>query len=97
MFVPCECLVEARQSVTLLRVIGRCRSLRGAVWTQLQDIHEALGLRYQWGGSHCNKALLCCLGIDTRNIVSVRGGDVESRQGHEDNLLIVTGVFLEVI
>ncbi|KAM8772859.1 aftiphilin a isoform 1-T2 [Acanthopagrus schlegelii] len=45
------------------------RSVRGAVWTQLQDIHEALGLRYQWGGSHCNKALLCCLGIDTRNIL----------------------------
>ncbi|XP_026179767.1 aftiphilin a isoform X2 [Mastacembelus armatus] len=45
------------------------RSVRGGVWTQLQDIHEALGLRYQWGGSHCNKALLCCLGIDTRNIL----------------------------
>ncbi|XP_076585354.1 aftiphilin a isoform X2 [Chaetodon auriga] len=43
-------------------------ALRG-VWTQLQDIHEAFGLRYQWGGSHCNKALLCCLGIDTRNIL----------------------------
>ncbi|XP_047434343.1 aftiphilin a isoform X2 [Mugil cephalus] len=42
---------------------------RGGVWTQLQDIHEAFGLRYQWGGSHCNKALLCCLGIDTRNIL----------------------------
>uniref|UniRef100_A0A3Q1FH94 Aftiphilin a n=1 Tax=Acanthochromis polyacanthus TaxID=80966 RepID=A0A3Q1FH94_9TELE len=42
---------------------------RGSVWMQLQDIHEALGLRYQWGGSHCNKALLCCLGIDTRNIL----------------------------
>ncbi|XP_075947837.1 aftiphilin a isoform X2 [Anarhichas minor] len=45
------------------------RSVRGCVWTQLQDIHEALGLRYQWGGSYCNKALLCCLGIDTRNIL----------------------------
>ncbi|XP_026215120.1 aftiphilin a isoform X2 [Anabas testudineus] len=45
------------------------RSLHGGVWTQLQDIHEALGLRYQWGGSYCNKALLCCLGIDTRNIL----------------------------
>ncbi|XP_044045398.1 aftiphilin a isoform X2 [Siniperca chuatsi] len=44
-------------------------SVRGGVWTQLQDIHEALGLRYQWGGSYCNKALLCCLGIDTRNIL----------------------------
>ncbi|XP_072240110.1 aftiphilin a isoform X2 [Leuresthes tenuis] len=45
------------------------RSGRGGVWMQLQDIHEALGLRYQWGGSYCNKALLCCLGIDTRNIL----------------------------
>ncbi|KAM4583620.1 aftiphilin a isoform 2-T2 [Odontesthes bonariensis] len=45
------------------------RSVRGGVWMQLQDIHEALGLRYQWGGSYCNKALLCCLGIDTRNIL----------------------------
>ncbi|CAJ1052872.1 aftiphilin a isoform X4 [Xyrichtys novacula] len=40
-----------------------------SVWLQLQDIHEAIGLRYQWGGSHCNKVLLCCLGIDTRNIL----------------------------
>lgn len=46
-----------------------CRST-SSVWLQLQDIHEALGLRYQWGGSHCNKVLLCSLGIDTRNIVS---------------------------
>ncbi|XP_069023869.1 aftiphilin a isoform X2 [Embiotoca jacksoni] len=45
------------------------RSVRGSVWTQVQDIHEAFGLRYQWGGSYCNKALLCCLGIDTRNIL----------------------------
>ncbi|KAM3623781.1 uncharacterized protein V6R79_015462 [Siganus canaliculatus] len=44
-------------------------SVFGDVWVQLQDIHEAIGLRYQWGGSHCNKALLCCLGIDTRNIL----------------------------
>ncbi|KAF7653534.1 hypothetical protein LDENG_00081720 [Lucifuga dentata] len=42
---------------------------RSSVWMQLQDIHEAFGLRHQWGGSHCNKALLCCLGIDTRNIL----------------------------
>lgn len=48
-----------------------CRSTSSSsVWLQLQDIHEALGLRYQWGGSHCNKVLLCSLGIDTRNIVS---------------------------
>ncbi|XP_078805231.1 aftiphilin a isoform X4 [Oryzias latipes] len=41
----------------------------GGVWARLQDVHEALGLKYQWGGSHCNKALLGCLGIDTRNIL----------------------------
>ncbi|XP_068177903.1 aftiphilin a isoform X2 [Antennarius striatus] len=40
-----------------------------SVWTQLRDVNEAVGLRYQWGGSHCNKTLLCCLGIDTRNIL----------------------------
>ncbi|XP_053140360.1 aftiphilin isoform X2 [Hemicordylus capensis] len=39
------------------------------VWTELQDIHDAYGLKYQWGGSHSNKKLLCSLGIDTRNIL----------------------------
>ncbi|XP_075352955.1 aftiphilin isoform X1 [Mycteria americana] len=39
------------------------------VWMELQDIHDAYGLRYQWGGSHSNKKLLCSLGIDTRNIL----------------------------
>lgn len=39
------------------------------VWTELQDIHDAHGLQYQWGGSHSNKKLLCSLGIDTRNIL----------------------------
>jgi len=49
---------------------GLCRELMD-VWTELQDIHDAYGLRYQWGGSHSNKKLLCSLGIDTRNIVSL--------------------------
>nr|XP_061792013.1 aftiphilin-like [Nerophis lumbriciformis] len=44
-------------------------ALHGGVWSQLQDIHEAVGLRHQWGGSYCNKTLLSCLGIDTRNIL----------------------------
>ncbi|XP_043078837.1 aftiphilin a isoform X2 [Puntigrus tetrazona] len=39
------------------------------VWQQLQDVNNAYGLRYQWGGSHTNKVLLCSLGIDTRNIL----------------------------
>lgn len=45
------------------------RALCLRLWAQLLDIHEAFGLRHQWGGSHCNKALLCSLGIDTRNIL----------------------------
>ncbi|XP_067900352.1 aftiphilin-like [Heterodontus francisci] len=40
-----------------------------AVWTELQDMEDAHGLRYQWGGSHSNKKLLISLGIDTRNIL----------------------------
>ncbi|XP_006264968.2 aftiphilin isoform X1 [Alligator mississippiensis] len=39
------------------------------MWKELQDIHDAYGLKYQWGGSHGNKKLLCSLGIDTRNIL----------------------------
>ncbi|XP_010887567.2 aftiphilin a isoform X2 [Esox lucius] len=39
------------------------------LWRQLLDIHEAFGLRHQWGGSHSNKKLLCSLGIDIRNIL----------------------------
>ncbi|XP_040207167.1 aftiphilin isoform X2 [Rana temporaria] len=39
------------------------------LWAELQDIHDAFGLKYQWGGSHSNKKLLCSLGIDTRNIL----------------------------
>ncbi|KAG8560483.1 hypothetical protein GDO81_015002, partial [Engystomops pustulosus] len=38
------------------------------IWPELQDIHDAYGLKYQWGGSHSNKKLLRSLGIDTRNI-----------------------------
>ncbi len=49
---------------------GFCRALRD-VWQQLQDVNNSYGLRYQWGGSHTNKVLLCSLGIDTRNIVSL--------------------------
>ncbi|XP_077462224.1 aftiphilin a isoform X2 [Stigmatopora argus] len=45
------------------------RDVGSGVWSRLQDIHEAVGLRYQWGGSYCNKTLLSCLGIDTRNIL----------------------------
>ncbi|NXX89663.1 AFTIN protein, partial [Centropus bengalensis] len=42
------------------------------VWTELQDIHDAYGLRYQKKGSHSNKKLLCSLGIDTRKKKSLK-------------------------
>lgn len=54
---------------TFLCVCGR--GVRD-VWRQVLDIHNAFGLQHQWGGSHSNKMLLCSLGIDTRNIVSLR-------------------------
>ncbi|XP_051939907.1 aftiphilin-like isoform X2 [Hippocampus zosterae] len=41
----------------------------GGAWRRLRDVHEAVGLGHQWGGSYCNKTLLGCLGIDTRNIL----------------------------
>ncbi|KAK9541188.1 hypothetical protein VZT92_001252 [Zoarces viviparus] len=36
-----------------------------------QDLHDAVGLRFQWGGSHSNRTLLRCLGVETRNIVFI--------------------------
>uniref|UniRef100_A0A8C1N3N4 Aftiphilin a n=1 Tax=Cyprinus carpio TaxID=7962 RepID=A0A8C1N3N4_CYPCA len=61
-------LKVARAETLSVSSCGFCRALQD-VWQQLQDIHNAYGLRYQWGGSHTNKALLCSLGIDTRNIL----------------------------
>ncbi|XP_044229368.1 aftiphilin isoform X1 [Thunnus albacares] len=48
-----------------------------AQWAQLglrwpyQDVHSAIGLKFQWGGSHTNRTLLRCLGVDTRNVVFI--------------------------
>ncbi|KAM7385304.1 hypothetical protein PAMP_001392 [Pampus punctatissimus] len=48
-----------------------------AQWAQLgswwphQDVHSAVGLQFQWGGSHTNRTLLRCLGVDTRNVVFI--------------------------
>ena len=55
----------------LLVCVYVCRGVRVDVWSQLRDVHNAFGLKHQWGGSHSNKMLLCSLGIDTRNIVSL--------------------------
>ncbi|KAM7061196.1 aftiphilin isoform 2-T3 [Acridotheres tristis] len=62
-------LLEAgEKQITTEETLGSTGELMD-VWTELQDIHDAYGLRYQWGGSHSNKKLLCSLGIDTRNIL----------------------------
>ncbi|GAA6227559.1 aftiphilin [Lates japonicus] len=51
--------------------------LSGAQWVQQslwwphQDAHSAVGLQFQWSGSHMNRTLLRCLGVDTRNIVFI--------------------------
>ncbi|XP_026165804.1 aftiphilin isoform X2 [Mastacembelus armatus] len=41
------------------------------LWWPHQDIHSAVGLQFQWGGSHSHRTLLRCLGVDTRNIVFI--------------------------
>uniref|UniRef100_A0A3P8RSH4 Aftiphilin clathrin-binding box domain-containing protein n=1 Tax=Amphiprion percula TaxID=161767 RepID=A0A3P8RSH4_AMPPE len=51
--------------------------LSGALWIHEEmlsphrDVHSAVGLQFQWGGSHTNRTLLRCLGVDTRNIVFI--------------------------
>ncbi|XP_040906258.1 aftiphilin [Toxotes jaculatrix] len=56
---------------------GKMPELSGAQWAQRgvwwphQDVHSAIGLQFQWGGSHTNRTLLRCLGVDTRNIVFI--------------------------
>lgn len=45
-----------------------CRSQKG-LWLH-QDLHSAVGLKFQWGGSHSSRTLLRCLGVDATNIVS---------------------------
>ncbi|XP_040025776.2 uncharacterized protein aftphb isoform X2 [Gasterosteus aculeatus] len=41
---------------------------RRRVWRPHQDLHDAVGLRFQWGGSHTHRTLLRCLDVETRNI-----------------------------
>ncbi|XP_035848326.1 aftiphilin isoform X2 [Sander lucioperca] len=46
----------------------RSQWIRRRVWWPQQDLHDAVGLQFQWGGSHTNRTLLRCLGVETRNI-----------------------------
>ncbi|XP_078128554.1 uncharacterized protein aftphb [Sander vitreus] len=49
----------------------RSQWIRRRVWWPQQDLHDAVGLQFQWGGSHTNRTLLRCLGVETRNIVFI--------------------------
>ncbi|XP_062257342.1 aftiphilin-like isoform X1 [Platichthys flesus] len=49
---------------------GAQRVLRGLWWPH-RDAHSAVGLHFQWSGSHTNRTLLRCLSVDTRNILFI--------------------------
>lgn len=49
----------------------RSQWIRQGVWWPHQDIHDAVGLQFQWGGSYTNRTLLRCLGVETKNIVFI--------------------------
>uniref|UniRef100_UPI0037E72373 aftiphilin n=1 Tax=Semicossyphus pulcher TaxID=241346 RepID=UPI0037E72373 len=49
----------------------RSQWIQREMWWPHQDLHSAVGLQFQWGGSHSNRTLLRCLGVDTRNIVFI--------------------------
>lgn len=46
-----------------------CRIHKGLWWLH-QDLHSAVGLRFQWEGSRSSRTLLRCLGVDAKTIVS---------------------------
>ncbi|KAL7383493.1 hypothetical protein ABVT39_011741 [Epinephelus coioides] len=50
---------------------SRSQWIRRGVWWPHRDIHDAVGLQFQWGGSHTNRTLLGCLGVETKNIVFI--------------------------
>ena len=42
------------------------------IWKNLKSVEETNALSYQWSNSSSNNALLNALGIDSRNIVSMK-------------------------
>lgn len=42
------------------------------VWQNVKSVEETNALTYQWANSSSNNVLLNALGIDSRNIVSMR-------------------------
>ncbi|KAG7228463.1 hypothetical protein INR49_007636 [Caranx melampygus] len=51
--------------------LSDAQCVQQGLWWPRQDVHSAVGLQFQWGGSHTNRTLLRCLGVDTRNIVFI--------------------------
>ncbi|XP_059215509.1 aftiphilin-like [Centropristis striata] len=49
----------------------RSQWTRPGLWLPHQDLHDAVGLQFQWGGSHTNRTLLRCLDVETKNIVFI--------------------------
>ncbi|XP_056903132.1 aftiphilin [Takifugu flavidus] len=43
---------------------------KGLRWLRA-DLHSAVGLRFQWRGSHSSRTLLRCLGVDAENVRSL--------------------------
>ncbi|KAG7242250.1 hypothetical protein INR49_024064 [Caranx melampygus] len=51
--------------------LSDAQCVQQGLWWPRQDVHSAVSLQFQWGGSHTNRTLLRCLGVDTRNIVFI--------------------------
>ncbi|KAM9847999.1 uncharacterized protein ACBR49_009271 [Aulostomus maculatus] len=51
--------------------MGDTEQVQQSVCWPHQDVHSAVGLQFQWGGSHSNRTLLRCLGVDTSNRVFI--------------------------
>ncbi|XP_053731072.1 aftiphilin isoform X1 [Synchiropus splendidus] len=61
---------EEEKEATPALSLTSSRVQRGCWWPH-RELHTAVGLQFQWAGSHTNRSLLRCLGVDTKNIVFV--------------------------
>lgn len=59
------------ESAELMADLGHAQRIQQVMLGPHQDIHSSVGLQFQWNGSHSNKTLLRCLGVDAGNIVFI--------------------------
>ncbi|XP_035518836.1 aftiphilin [Morone saxatilis] len=64
-------LPESEEEEEIPELCPGSQWIQQGMWWPPQDLHSAVGLKFQWGGSHTNRTLLRCLGMDTRNIVFI--------------------------